>query len=194
MNHGCGKQEDTPILCRWLNVFRDSISWFLSHRPRQTRSNPLFSCVLILILPPAQQFSLFHIEGPRLKNEVQAKTTSETNFQPARKMTPFPPPHLPPVANHALPPAFRQQTLVHKVVPLLVRELAVASNTSPGALAQGAARAAVSLCLPPLLEVSCCCCCCCWCCSFRCLVLLLMFWAAAAAAAAILGAIGCCCC
>ncbi|CAN0065605.1 unnamed protein product [Pylaiella littoralis] len=47
-----------------------------------------------------------------------------------------------------------KQTLVHKVVPLLLRELAIASNTTPGALAQGAARAGVNLCLAPLLEFS----------------------------------------
>ena len=43
---------------------------------------------------------------------------------------------------------------MHKVMPLLLRELAVASNTPPGAQAQGAARSAVSLCLPTLLEAS----------------------------------------
>eukprot|EP00903_Cladosiphon_okamuranus_P016041 g14811.t1 len=47
-----------------------------------------------------------------------------------------------------------RQALVHKVVPLLLAELAKASNTTPGALAQGAARSTVSLCLPPLLEIS----------------------------------------
>lgn len=48
----------------------------------------------------------------------------------------------------------RDQALVNKVMPLLLRELSVVSNTAPGAQAQGAARAAVSLCLPPLLEAS----------------------------------------
>ncbi|CAN0523568.1 unnamed protein product, partial [Ectocarpus sp. 12 AP-2014] len=47
-----------------------------------------------------------------------------------------------------------KQALIHKVVPLLLRELATASNTAPGALAQGAARATVNLCFPKLLEIS----------------------------------------
>eukprot|EP00752_Nemacystus_decipiens_P008452 g7555.t1 len=47
-----------------------------------------------------------------------------------------------------------RQALVHKVVPLLLSELAKASNTTPGAVAPGAARSTVSLCFPPLLEIS----------------------------------------
>ncbi|CAN0316212.1 unnamed protein product [Ascophyllum nodosum] len=71
--------------------------------------------------------------------ELFSVKTPEEKLELLRRFTP---------ATHS------KQALVHKVMPLLLRELAVASNTPPGAQAQGAARSAVSLCLPTLLEAS----------------------------------------